>query len=98
MRGLPSLTSLVLSRRNPAVLFDDRKVGDVFLDVEEEEKMRIAAFGTIYGTLITVLDAFPRCFIRGIRVLKFEEIVAGVVTGEVVRNRRERVYVRIDYG
>ena len=46
MRGLPSLTSLVLSRRNPAVLFDDRKVGDVFLDVEEEEKMRIAAFGT----------------------------------------------------
>ena len=35
----------------------------------------IAAFGTIYGTLITVLDAFPRCFVRGLRVLKFETIV-----------------------
>lgn len=35
----------------------------------------IAAFGTIYGTLITVLDAFPRCFVRGLRVLKFEDIV-----------------------
>lgn len=34
----------------------------------------IAAFGTIYGTLITVLDAFPRCFVRGIRVLKFETL------------------------
>jgi len=29
----------------------------------------IAAFGTIYGTLITVLDAFTRSFIRGILVL-----------------------------
>lgn len=34
--------------------------------------MAIAAFGTIYGTLITVLDAFPRCFVRGLRVLRFE--------------------------
>ena len=33
----------------------------------------IAAFGTIYGTLITVMDAFPRCFVRGLRVLKFEK-------------------------
>jgi len=32
----------------------------------------IAAFGTIYGTLITVLDAFPRCFVRGLRILKFD--------------------------
>lgn len=31
----------------------------------------IAAFGTIYGTLIAVLDAFPRCFVRGLRVLKY---------------------------
>ncbi|MEM6768479.1 MAG: Nramp family divalent metal transporter [Bacteroidota bacterium] len=31
-----------------------------------------AAFGTIYGTLLTVLDAFPRCFVGGIRVLKYE--------------------------
>lgn len=31
-----------------------------------------AAFGTIYGTLITVLDAFPRCFVRGWRVLKYD--------------------------
>ncbi|MEL7122420.1 MAG: Nramp family divalent metal transporter, partial [Bacteroidota bacterium] len=34
----------------------------------------IAAFGTIYGTLITVMDAFPRCFVHGIRVLKYEQI------------------------
>lgn len=34
----------------------------------------IAAFGTIYGTLITVLDAFPRCFVRGLRILKFDEL------------------------
>lgn len=30
-----------------------------------------AAFGTIYGTLITVLDAFPRCVVRGLRTLKY---------------------------
>lgn len=34
----------------------------------------IAAFGTIYGTLITVLDAFPRCFVRGLRILKFDTL------------------------
>lgn len=34
----------------------------------------ITAFGTIYWTLITVLDAFPRCFVRGLRVLKFDRI------------------------
>jgi len=34
----------------------------------------IAAFGAIYGTLIAILDAFPRCFVRGIRVLKYETI------------------------
>lgn len=34
----------------------------------------IAAFGTIYGTLITVLDAFPRCFVRGLRILKFSTL------------------------
>ncbi len=33
--------------------------------------LAIAAFGTIYGTLITILDAFPRSFVRGWRVLKF---------------------------
>lgn len=31
----------------------------------------IAAFGTIYGTLITAWDAFTRGFVRGLRVLKF---------------------------
>ncbi len=34
----------------------------------------IAAFGTIYGTLITVMDAFPRCFVRGLRILKFDTL------------------------
>lgn len=34
----------------------------------------IAAVGTIYGTLITVLDAFPRCIVRGVRILRFGEI------------------------
>lgn len=36
--------------------------------------LAIAAFGTIYGTLITIMDAFPRSFVRGLRVLKFEQI------------------------
>lgn len=34
----------------------------------------IAAFGTIYGTLITVLDAFSRSFVRGLRAIKFDQI------------------------
>tara|TARA_Y100000385_G_C13098362_1_gene642792 strand:+ start:1975 stop:3252 length:1278 start_codon:yes stop_codon:yes gene_type:complete len=34
----------------------------------------IAAFGTIYGTLITAWDAFARGFIRSIRALKFSTI------------------------
>ncbi len=34
----------------------------------------VASFGTIYGTLVTVLDAFPRCFVRGIRVLRFQTV------------------------
>ncbi len=34
----------------------------------------VASFGTIYGTLITVLDAFPRCFVRGLRILKFSTL------------------------
>lgn len=36
--------------------------------------LAIAAFGTIYGTLVTILDAFPRCFVRGYRALKFDVI------------------------
>ncbi|MBN1579005.1 MAG: divalent metal cation transporter [Chitinispirillaceae bacterium] len=31
----------------------------------------LAAFGTIYGTFITVWDAFTRSFVRGVQVLKF---------------------------
>lgn len=34
----------------------------------------VSAFGTIYGTLITVMDAFPRCFVRGLRVLKYTDV------------------------
>ena len=34
----------------------------------------IAAFGTIYGTLITILDAFTRSFVRGLLALKEQEI------------------------
>ena len=34
----------------------------------------IAAFGTIYGTLITAWDAFARSFARGLRVFKFEKV------------------------
>ena len=34
----------------------------------------IASFVTIYGTLIAVMDAFPRCFVRGLRVLRFHQI------------------------
>ena len=36
----------------------------------------IAALGTIYGTLITVMDAFTRSLLRGIVVLKEEGITA----------------------
>lgn len=35
----------------------------------------VAAFGTIYGTLVTVLDAFPRSFVRSLRVFKFQDLV-----------------------
>lgn len=34
--------------------------------------MAAAAFGAIYGTLITAWDAFTRSFARGLRALKFE--------------------------
>ena len=34
----------------------------------------IAAFGTIYGTLITAWDAFARSFVRGMRIFRFETI------------------------
>lgn len=34
----------------------------------------VAAFGTIYGTLVTVLDAFSRSFVRSLRVLKFTTV------------------------
>ena len=34
----------------------------------------VAAFGTIYGTLITAWDAFSRSFVRGIRSFKFGKI------------------------
>ena len=33
----------------------------------------LAAFGTIYGTLITVWDAFARSFVRGVQVMRFEK-------------------------
>lgn len=32
----------------------------------------LAAFGTIYGTLITAWDAFARSFVRGLQVFKFD--------------------------
>ena len=34
--------------------------------------LAIAAFGTIYGTLITIMDAFTRIFIRGLRAFRFD--------------------------
>ncbi len=36
--------------------------------------MAIAAFSTIYGTLITAWDAFTRSFVRGLRTFKFTTI------------------------
>ena len=36
--------------------------------------MAIAAFGTIYGTLITAWDAFARSFARGLRIFKFSDL------------------------
>ena len=37
----------------------------------------IAAFGTIYGTLITAWDAFARSFIRGVQIFKFDKMDGG---------------------
>jgi Mn2+/Fe2+ NRAMP family transporter len=34
----------------------------------------IAAFGTIYGTMITAMDAFSRSLVRSIQVFRFEKI------------------------
>jgi Mn2+/Fe2+ NRAMP family transporter len=48
----------------------------------------IAAIGTIYGTLITVLDAFPRCLVRGVRILRFGEIE----NNEIQNNFLKRLY------
>ena len=36
--------------------------------------LSIAAFGTIYGTLVTVMDAFPRCFARVLRIFKYDKV------------------------
>lgn len=38
----------------------------------------VAAFGTIYGTLITVLDAFSRCVTQGFRALYFDDMTNNV--------------------
>lgn len=37
--------------------------------------MAVAAFGTIYGTLVTVLDAFPRSLVSSLRVFKYQELI-----------------------
>lgn len=34
----------------------------------------IAAFGTIYGTLVTVMDAFTRSFVRSLRVFQYKDV------------------------
>jgi len=39
----------------------------------------VAAFGTIYGTLITILDAFTRSFVRGLLALNHQSMSAYVL-------------------
>ena len=36
--------------------------------------LAIAAFGAIYGTLIAAWDAFARCFVRGVRILRYSQL------------------------
>lgn len=53
----------------------------------------IAAFGTIYGTLITILDAFTRSFVRGILVLNDTPI--GVVERQASLSRNYKILLPI---
>lgn len=64
------------------------KVFTTNLGVWSYDVIAIAAFGTIYGTLISILDAFPRCFARGIRVLRYPEIN---------NNREQNIFLKRTY-
>ena len=50
--------------------------------------LALAAFGTIYGTLVTAWDAFARSFVRALRTLKF---------AEVEDNSEQRTYLTRNY-
>jgi len=54
----------------------------------------IAAFGTIYGTLITVMDGFPRGFSRAIRLFKYKDINNSEVQ-EIFLNRSYKIILII---
>lgn len=58
----------------------------------------IAAFGTIYGTLITILDAFPRCFARGLRALKFKSLEKNSEQVQFLESAYKRTLVIIGLG
>ena len=58
----------------------------------------IAAFGTIYGTLITVLDAFPRCFVRGIRVLKYAQPIDNTEQNAFLENSYKWTLILVGIG
>lgn len=48
----------------------------------------LAAFGTIYGTLIAVWDAFTRSFVRGLRIFKF---------GRIDNNEQQQAFLNRNY-
>ena len=54
----------------------------------------IGAFGTIYGTLITVLDGFTRALVGGLRALKYDDIVHGEEQSAYV-NKMYRIFIII---
>lgn len=58
----------------------------------------IAAFGTIYGTLITIMDAFPRCFVGGWRALKFETIKNNEEQLFFLKNKYKYVLIVLGFG
>ena len=60
--------------------------------------LAIAAFGTIYGTLITIMDAFPRSFVRGLRVLKFKQIEKNAEQKSFLERSYKMVLITVGIG
>lgn len=58
----------------------------------------IAAFGTIYGTLIAAMDAFSRSFVRSLQVFQFNQIENNPAQQKYLDNNYNRTLVIIAIG